>query len=201
MSPRNCRSNRRGELDACIPGLLGRCDGCSADVPSAMVVYRCGLVLSPADTVSDTEPALNTGLLGRCDALASQRPSVAPSACSLVGRLRGLRPRRGHAGGLPRSRESQDEARLPREPGMDLVRSGTRRRIVPPAQSHARHPEGTGFSARLGRYRVDSSWFRIEQPPGHGSDIVEELEGVVSVLTLKGMNSGKKAKMGVNLFR
>ncbi len=69
----------------------GRCDVCSAGVPPAMVVYRCGLVRSLTDTetasVPDAAPdaVLITGLLVRCDALASQRPSVAPSAWSLVG--------------------------------------------------------------------------------------------------------------------
>ncbi len=64
---------------------------------------ECGVLGLVGSRVPDT---LIPGLLGRRDAVASRRPSVAPSAWSRVGERGGLRPRRWHAGGLPRSRES-----------------------------------------------------------------------------------------------
>ena len=51
---------------------------------------------STGRAVHDVSP----GLLDRL-----RRPSVAPTAWSREGRLEGLRPRRWHAGGLPRCRE------------------------------------------------------------------------------------------------
>ena len=76
------------------------------------------------------------------------------------------------------------------------MRGALRYRDVGQAQIRTRHIPLNALVRVL-------SWsiFRVEEAPDDGSDIVEELEGVVSVLTLKGMNSGKKAKMGVNLFR
>ncbi len=106
--PRECRSGL--VLSPTRPWRYkGRCDVCSAGVPPAMLVYRCGLVLSPTDTDTDADTApvpvavvvpdrvLITGLLGRRDALASRRPSVAPSAWSRVGGGEGC----DHADGAP----------------------------------------------------------------------------------------------------
>ncbi len=106
--PRECRSGL--VLSPTRPWRCkGRCDVCSAGVPPAMLVYRCGLVLSPTDTDTDADTApvpvavvvpdrvLIAGLLGRRDALASRRPSVAPSAWSRVGGGEGC----DHADGAP----------------------------------------------------------------------------------------------------
>jgi len=89
---------------------------------------------------------IGTGLLGRCDALASQRPSVAPSAWSFVGWLRGS----DHADGAPAAcywAGTQWKRRFTRGvPGSAIVRSALRRREVIPAQQRAPHvPPGRRF--------------------------------------------------------
>jgi hypothetical protein len=48
---------------------------------------------------------------------------------------------------------------------------------------------------------VGGSGFWVEQPPGDGSYFVEELESVVGMLTMNGVDFGKKPKVGVDLLR
>ncbi len=104
---------------------------------------ECGVLGLVGSRVPDT---LIPGLLGRRDALASRRPSVAPSAWSRVGERGGLRPRRWHAGGLPRSRESGPR-RAPGGARSAFVLGGPLRREVVPAQMRTRHPGGARFTA------------------------------------------------------
>ncbi len=86
-------------------------------VATAILAVDGGVAVSGTGTGKGAavvpDDALSTGLLGRRDALASRRPSVAPSAWSRVGCLRGLRPRRWRAGGLPRCLDSRPH-RAPR---------------------------------------------------------------------------------------
>jgi len=83
--------------------------------------------------------SFDIGLLGRCDAMASHRPSVAPSAWSIVGRLEGCRPRRWHAGGLLLSRETLESTSYPWSARYDIVREVVLCRMVGGAQCQTPH--------------------------------------------------------------
>jgi hypothetical protein len=137
----------------------GRCDVCSAGVPPAIVACRYGLDTSSTDTAPVPAPVpaadprtlfLVTGLLGRCDALASRRPSVAPSAWSLVGSVEGC----DHADGAPAAcfvAGRTDLEALPEGARYGIVRRGEARRIRVPAQCRTWHPVGAGFPGVLMR--------------------------------------------------
>ena len=100
----------------------------------------------------------SSGLLGR-----PWRPSVAPSAWSRGGMIEGLRPRRWYAGGLLLSRESQAEARSPREPGTALCaahcppegRTGTMPDLAPRCGALSAFCRGSADIASTGRAVLD----------------------------------------------
>ena len=43
--------------------------------------------------------------------------------------------------------------------------------------------------------------FRVDQPPGHGTDLIEEVEGGVGSDSVDGARLGEEPKVSVNLFR
>ncbi len=108
-------------------------------------------VIMPAAAPAAAPVSRITGLLGRRDALASRRPSVAPSAWSLVGGLKGLRPRRWCAGGLPPRRESRPRGAPRGVPGVAIVPDAPRCRMVDQAQLRTRHVPMNAVSACPGR--------------------------------------------------
>ncbi len=86
------------------------------------------------------------------------------------GGFEGLRPRRWHAGGLPRRREPGAVA-PPGGARYDIVRGASRRRVATPAQCQTRHARGRPLSRVTSR-----SPFRVEKAPGESADFVEETD-------------------------
>ena len=87
-----------------------------------------------------------SGTIGRFGAQSPQRRTIGVVARGLIERAATTPMVRRRPASWP---GQQTASRSPREPGMDLVRSATRRRGVPPAQSHARHPDWGGVFPRV----------------------------------------------------
>ncbi len=127
-----------------------------------MVVYRCGLVLSPPDTdtvpfpvaavVPDHAPRHRpSGSPGRIGVPAVQRRAIGVVARGLIERAATTPMARRRPASWP---GEQTASRLPREPGSAIVREARRCRMVVPAQWRTRHPAGAGFPAWPGRLRA-----------------------------------------------
>ena len=105
--------------------------------------------MRPRTRLRDPQPR-PSGPPGRCGVPAAQRrPS---SAVAWLGNCRAATTLLGRRRPASEPGE-QTSSTIPGEPGIDLVRSGKRRRDVDLAQSHARHPEVGRFPACSGRLR------------------------------------------------
>ena len=85
-----------------------------------------------------------SGPPGRIGVPVTQRRTIGVVARGLIERAATTPMARRRPASWP---GQQTSSRSPGEPGMGLMRNGTRRREVLLAQSHARHPDGARFSA------------------------------------------------------
>jgi len=85
---------------------------------------------------------------------------------------------------------------LPRGlPGIGIVHSAFGRRKVVPAQCRALHAPVSRLSGVL-----SSRGFGVEETPGHGSDVVEETNGVLGLGCGDGSGPDKETQVDVDLF-
>ena len=133
------------------------------------------------------------GLLGRRDALASRRPSVARSAWSNGGDWKGG----DHAARAPAAywQTGRNSLGVLAEECPVAPLCGRRR----DAGWLCLHNSVPGTSRWALFFRVLLR-FWVEQAPGDGSDVVEELEGFIGSRTFDRACAHEETEMGVDLF-
>ena len=134
---------------------------------------------------------LKSGLLGRIG-----RPSVARAAWSRCRLPEGLRPRCSCERRPPSEPEDAHRIVLPRGlPGIGIVRSAFGRREVVPAQCRARHAPVSRLSGVL-----SSKGFGVEETPGHGPDVVEDVEGGFRSCRVDGICADEESQVSVDFL-
>jgi hypothetical protein len=148
-------------------------------VPSSPAFWAAVTLMRPSDPASHHRRG-HSWIDGKgCD-----HADGTPAACLVAGRADRIALAKRPPAAATRPHERTTVGQVPVGARYDIVRCVTRGRLVDPAQCQTRHSDGGGYSARQGRHRVGESTSWVEQPPGHGSDFVEELECLVDLRTV-----------------